>query len=274
MDITANLITATANMQRLGALRTQREATTERLEAAQAELTRLQKARSAALLDRTDTEVDAFEASIEKAERAVARETDRIKALDAEIAALNAQSGVLNADQSLAVVQGYLAKAKAARAAGEKIVLEHYPKAAKRVADLLVTLTAIERFIQEVNEMAAVAGLDKSMLVPAVNAARARPDVVIDAHDIVEEVHDLERQPVRVSGGDFTSIVSTDYPTKTVKRHVPREVITYRPPHETLDGTCLLPPARDGELPYWAPNGAARREAIANAEAIVDAAIK
>lgn len=269
-----NLNRVIRNMQRLGELRSQREATSERLDAAQAELARLQKGRSAALLDRTDVEVDAWEANIEKAQKAVARETDRIKALDTEIGALNAEAGAFGTDGALSAAQDYLARAKVARAAGEKIVLELYPKAAKRVADLLATLTAIERFIMDANEMVTAAGLDKSMRVPPVNAARARPDVVIDAHDVVEEVHDLERRPIRVSGGDFTGVVATEYPTKKVTRHVPKEVIKFRPPYETLDGTCVLPPARDGELPYWAPGSAAQREAIENADALVNAAIK
>ena len=265
MDIT--LSTATRNMQRLSALRAQRDAANERLDAAQAELTRLQKGRSAALLDRADVEVDAWEANIEKAQKAVARETDRIKVLDTEIAALNP-------DQTASALRARVDKAQAARAVGEKIVLELYPKAAKKVGDLLTTLTAIESFIQDVNESLTAAGADNVMRVPPVNAARARPDVVIDAHAVVEEVHDLERRPIRVSGGDFTGVVATEYPTKKVTRHVPKEVINFRPPYETLDGTCVLPPARDGELPYWAPQGVARRDAIANAESIVDAAIK
>lgn len=265
MDIT--LSHATRNMQRLGALRAQREAATERLDTAKGELARLQKGRSAALLDRADVEVDAFEASIERAKKTVARETDRVKALDAEIE-------TINPDHAMSTLHARVDKARAARAAGEKIALEHYPKAARRVADLLATLTAIECFIQDANEAIAAAGLDESMRVPAVNAARARPDTVIPAQDIVEEVNDLDRPPVRMSGGSLTTSVSTEYPTKTVKRHIAEQVIKHRPPHETIEGTCVLPPARDGEFPYWAPNAAAKREALANVEALVDAAIK
>ncbi|MGE0357313.1 MAG: hypothetical protein AB7P08_10395 [Burkholderiales bacterium] len=259
------LATNLPNAAKLKSLQAASAECARRLAAAQTDAANLEEERRRALVAGDDKALELLDTRLDATRKAVARDEDRSSAFEVEIQRVTEAAA---RDQLMELV----GKARAARAVGEKLILDAYPKAAKKVAEILANLAAIDAFIQHANERAVTAGLDATP-TPPLNYVRRRASQTIPAHTVTREVVDLSRQPLRVMDG--ASILSTmPAPTIAVSEDLPAQVISFRPPDKALEEECRLAPARDGEPAHWERNCPSHRDAILRAESIVDQLLK
>ncbi|MCQ4164702.1 hypothetical protein [Tahibacter harae] len=139
------------------------DAESKRAEEAAAADARLREARGDALLADDTKELDRIDAQLVASSRDAGRRAERVKLLEGKLAQAQEREKAQEID-------AIVARAEKARKLGEELIRKDYAKQAAALAETLMKLRAIDKFIEEQNYTLANAGREGS--VPSPNQIR------------------------------------------------------------------------------------------------------